>query len=142
MTRAERSAQAMWDGDRASKWFGFELVSVAEGTATLSLQVHPYHCNGHDILHGGVTFALADSTFAFACNSRNQKTVAQQNTISFLAPGFAGDTLTATATELHLKGRSGLYDVRVINQAGAVVAEFRGQSRAVPGTLFDEAEEA
>ncbi len=142
MTTAERAAAAMWENDQASEWFGFQLVSVAEGTATLSLTVQSHHCNGHGILHGGVTFSLADSAFAFACNSRNQKTVAQHNSISFLAPGFQGDTLTAVATERQLHGKSGIYDVQVTKGDGTTIAEFRGHSRAIPGTLFEDSIEA
>lgn len=138
LDRAERSAQALWAGDQASTWMGFTLQEVSEGRATLTLEVQPHHCNGHKTCHGGVTFALADSAFAFACNSRNQSTVAQHNVISYIAPAFAGDVLTATAKEVSLTGRSGIYDVRVINQNDAVIAEFRGMSRAVRGQLFDE----
>lgn len=136
--RARRSAAAMWAGDRASAWVGMELVDVAEGTAVLSLKIREDHCNGHGIGHGGVTFMLADSAFAFACNSRNSVTVAQHNTISFLAPVRLGDTLTATATETVLKGRSGSTDVTVTNQSGETIALFRGASRAIGGTLFEE----
>lgn len=134
---ATRAAQAMWAQDHASQWFGFQIAHVAEGTATLTLTVQPHHCNGHGMLHGGVTFALADSAFAFACNSRNARTVAQSNAITYLAPGRVGDTLTATATEVALTGRSGLYDVHVTTQTGTKIAEFRGHSRAIGGTLFD-----
>ncbi|MBR9841721.1 MAG: hydroxyphenylacetyl-CoA thioesterase PaaI [Rhodobacteraceae bacterium] len=136
--RAEKSAAAMWADDHASQWAGFEIASVDEGQAVLELTVEQQHCNGHGICHGGVTFMLADSAFAFACNSRNQSTVAQHNVISYTAPGRLGDRLTATATELSLTGRSGIYDVKVTNQSGAVIAEFRGFSRAIKGTLFDE----
>jgi acyl-CoA thioesterase len=115
-----------------------ELVSVGEGRARLELTVRPHHANGHGICHGGVIFSLADSAFAFACNSRNVSTVAQHNMISFIAPGRVGDRLTATAEELSLKGRSGLYDVCVANQDGAVIAEMRGCSRAIQGRLFEE----
>ena len=104
----------------------------------MSLTVAPHHCNGHGICHGGVTFLLADSTFAFACNSRNQSTVAQHNTISYLAPGKMGDHLTATATEISLTGRTGIYDVMIANQDGAMIAQFRGISRAITGQNFDE----
>ena len=136
--RAEKSAAAMWAGDNASQWAGFEIVNVDEGQATLAMTVEPHHCNGHGICHGGVTFMLADSAFAFACNSRNQATVAQHNIVSYLAPGRLGDRLCAVATELSLTGRSGIYDVKVTNQSGTVIAEFRGMSRAIKGTLFDE----
>lgn len=136
--RAELSADAMWADDHASKWFGMEITEVGEGTAALSLTVEKHHCNGHAICHGGVIFSLADSAFAFACNSRNQVTVAQHNTINFIAPGHLGDRLTATAREVSLTGRSGIYDATVKNQDGKVVAEFRGMSRAIRGQLFEE----
>ncbi|MBY4894736.1 hydroxyphenylacetyl-CoA thioesterase PaaI [Rhodobacteraceae bacterium N5(2021)] len=136
--RAQKSAAAMWEGDRASTWVGMEITHIDEGTATLSLRIREDHCNGHGIGHGGVTFMLADSAFAFACNSRNAATVAQHNTISFLAPVRLGDTLTATAVETTLKGRSGITDVTVTNQTGDTVALFRGASRAIGGTLFEE----
>ncbi|OAN77605.1 phenylacetic acid degradation protein PaaD [Jannaschia sp. EhC01] len=136
--RAEKSAAAMWEGDRASTWVGMEITHIDEGTATLTLRIREDHCNGHGIGHGGVTFMLADSAFAFACNSRNAATVAQHNTISFLAPVRLGDTLTATAVETTLKGRSGITDVTVTNQTGDTVALFRGASRAIGGTLFEE----
>jgi acyl-CoA thioesterase len=100
------------------------------------MTVREDHCNGHGICHGGITFTLADSAFAFACNSRNQSTVAQHNTISYLAPGQLGDRLKAEAREVALKGRSGIYDVTVTNQDDIVIAQFRGNSRAIKGTLF------
>ena len=137
MTRAERAARAMWDGDAASRWLGMSLGPVAEGEATVTLTVADHHCNGHGTCHGGVTFALADSAFAFACNSRNQATVAMHCVISFLAPARAGDVLTATAREVQLEGRNGIYDVAVTGPAG-VIAQFRGMSRAVGGTLYAE----
>lgn len=136
--RAERSAAAMWSDDRASDWFGMQLVEVDEGRAVLSLTVAAQHVNGHGICHGGVTFSLADSAFAFACNSRNQATVAQHNTITYIAPARLGDTLTATAHEVSLAGRSGITDVTVTNQSGQRIAEFRGASRAIKGQLFTE----
>lgn len=136
--RAERSAEAMWANDDASKWIGMALGDVDEGTAVMTLTVQPHHCNGHAICHGGVIFSLADSAFAFACNSRNQVTVAQHNNISFLAPGKEGDLLTATAREVYIKGRSGIYDMQVVNQDGTRIAEMRGMSRAISGTLFEE----
>lgn len=137
--RAAKSAEAMWADDHASKWFGMQIDEIAEGRAVLSLTVEQQHCNGHAICHGGVTFSLADSAFAFACNSRNQVTVAQHNSINFIAPGHLGDRLTATAIERQLNGRSGIYDVTVINQDGRTIAEFRGMSRAIKGHLFEEA---
>ncbi|KPP85369.1 MAG: phenylacetic acid degradation protein PaaD [Rhodobacteraceae bacterium HLUCCO07] len=136
--RAEKSAAAMWADDNASKWFGMEITEIDEGRAVLELTVAAHHCNGHGICHGGVTFALADSAFAFACNSRNQATVAQHNLISYLAPGRAGDRLRAEAVELSLQGRSGIYDIKVTKEDGTVIAEFRGFSRAIKGQLFEE----
>ncbi len=136
--RAEASAAAMWADDAASKWFGMEIAEIDPGRAVLELTVAEHHCNGHGICHGGVTFALADSAFAFACNSRNQSTVAQHNLISYLAPGRAGDRLRAEAVEVSLQGRSGIYDIKVTKEDGTVIAEFRGFSRAIKGQLFEE----
>jgi len=136
--RAEKSASAMWSSDQASQWLGMTLDAVDEGTATLSLKVNAHHTNGHGICHGGFIFTLADSAFAFACNSRNQATVAQHNSITFIAPGMLDDKLTAIAREVSLSGRSGIYDVSVSNQKGVLIAEFRGCSRTVAGTLFEE----
>jgi acyl-CoA thioesterase len=115
-----------------------EIAEVDEGRAVLQLTVEAHHCNGHGICHGGVTFMLADSAFAFACNSRNQSTVAQSNSITYTAPGRLGDRLTADAREVSLTGRSGIYDVTVKNQDDLVIAEFRGLSRAIKGHLFEE----
>jgi acyl-CoA thioesterase len=128
----------MWADDRASAWFGMRLVDVDEGRAVLELTVQDHHCNGHGIGHGGVTFSLADSAFAFACNSRNQRCVAQHNMISFVAPAQAGDVLTARATETELTGKNGIYDVTVTNQNGQTIAQMRGFSRAIRGHLFQE----
>ena len=136
--RAEKSAAAMWANDNASAWLGMNLLEVDEGRAVLSLVVKKHHTNGHGICHGGITFALADSAFAFACNSRNQSTVAQHNVISYTAPTKIGECLTATATEVSFIGRNGIYDVKVTNPAGAVVAEFRGFSRTINGQHFQE----
>lgn len=136
---ARKSADTMWSQDHASQWMGMELVDVAEGSATLELTVQKQHCNGHGMCHGGVIFALADSAFAFACNSRNQVTVAQHNVISYIASGRLGDRLTAKATEISLTGRNGITDVRVTNQAGVLIAEFRGMSRAINGKVFEQA---
>lgn len=136
--RAEASAAAMWAGDQASQWLGMSIEAVDEGHAILTLTVDAHHCNGLGTCHGGVTFALADSAFAFACNSRNQATVAQHNTITYIAAARLGDRLTATAHEVSLSGRNGVYDVLVANQDGDAIAAFRGASRSVRGTLFEE----
>lgn len=135
---AQRSAQAMWARDDASKWLGMSLDAVGPGAATTSFTVEKHHTNGHDICHGGYIFTLADSAFAFACNSYNQLAVAQHNTISFLRPGKLGERLTAVAREVARAGRSGLYDVTVSDAAGKVIAEFRGASRVIDGKHFEE----
>ncbi|MVA97082.1 hydroxyphenylacetyl-CoA thioesterase PaaI [Nitratireductor sp. CAU 1489] len=135
---ARRSADAMWARDDASKWLGASLDAVGPGTARLSMTVEKHHTNGHDICHGGYIFTLADSAFAFACNSYNTLVVAQHNAITFIAPGRLGDRLVADAREIARFGRSGIYDVRVSNQAGALIAEFRGNSRVIEGRHFDE----
>ena len=137
--RARKSAEAMWANDRASKWLGMSLDAVGPGTATMSFTVEDHHLNGHDICHGGYIFTLADSAFAFACNSYNRVTVAQQNQITYLLPGQPGDLLTAEACETSLQGRSGIYDVTVSNAAGQTVALFRGLSRTIRGQHFEEA---
>ncbi len=136
--RAEKSAAVMWGSDRASIWLGMSLADVDEGTATLTLTIAHHHTNGHGTCHGGIIFALADSAFAFACNSRNRSTVAQHNSITYVAPAQLGDVLTARAHEVSLTGRSGIYDVRVTNEEDATIAEFRGCSRSIRGTLFNE----
>ncbi len=135
---AERSARAMWSNDDASRWFGMSLEEVAPGRAVLRMTIERHHTNGHDICHGGVIFSLADSAFAFACNSYNAIAVAQHNMISFVAPGRLGDVLTATASEISLNGRSGIYDVQVTRGEGEVIAEMRGCSRTIPGTHFEQ----
>ena len=136
--RAKKAAETMWERDDASKWIGMSISEVSEASATLELIVKQHHCNGHGMCHGGIIYTLADSAFAFACNSRNQSTVAQHNSITYLAPGNLHDHLTAHATETSLIGRTGIYDVQVTNQDGVVIAEFRGCSRTVKGQIFEE----
>jgi acyl-CoA thioesterase len=136
--RAERSAEAMWANDRASKWLGMSLDAIGPGTATMSFTVQDHHLNGHSICHGGYIFTLADSAFAFACNSYNENTVAQQNQITYLSPGRVGERLTATATETSKTGRSGIYDITVTGEDGRKVAVFRGLSRTIKGHHFEE----
>lgn len=130
---ARACAAAMWAEDDASKGLGMEIVEVRPGQATLTMTVEPHMVNGQRIAHGGFIFLLADSTFAFACNSRNQRTVAAQCDITFLKPGRLGDVLVATAREISQSGRSGIYDVRVV-AGDDVIAEFRGHSRTIAGT--------
>jgi acyl-CoA thioesterase len=135
---AEASAVAMWNDDSASQRLGMSLDHIAPGQATLSMTITADMSNGHGNCHGGYMFTLADSAFAFACNSYNQMVVAQQCSITYLMPGRIGDRLTATAVELSRKGRSGIYDIRLTNQDGAHIAEFRGHSRTVKGTHLPE----
>ncbi|HPD92940.1 MAG: hydroxyphenylacetyl-CoA thioesterase PaaI [Rhodobacter sp.] len=135
---ARASAQAMLADDNASRHLGMSLDFVAPGQATLTMTVRPEMTNGHKTCHGGYIFTLADSAFAFACNTYNQRTVAQMAAVSFLAPAFEGDLLTATAQEVWRQGRGGIYDVRVTNQSGTPIAEFRGHSRTVKGTHLPE----
>ncbi|CUH74777.1 hydroxyphenylacetyl-CoA thioesterase PaaI [Tropicibacter naphthalenivorans] len=136
--RAEASAKALWQGDAASAHMGMRIDEIAPGRAVLSMEVAEWMLNGHRICHGGFIFTLADSAFAFACNSYNQSTVAQQNQITFLAPGQPGERLVATCVETAKAGRSGTYDVTVTGEDGRQVALMRGLSRTVRGTLFDE----
>jgi acyl-CoA thioesterase len=131
---ARACAAAMWQEDKASQGLGMEIVDIGAGQATLAMTVQPHMVNGHNIAHGGFIFTLADSAFAFACNSRNERNVAAQGAITFIRPGKLGDRLIATAREVSRSGRSGIYDVRV-TAAELVIAEFRGHSRSIGGTL-------
>ena len=128
---ASACADRMWSTDRASQALGMEIVAVGPGTATLTMPVTEDMANGWEICHGGYIFTLADSAFAFACNSYGKVTVAQSNSITYLAPGAVGDTLTATAREVARTGRTGLYDVTVTREDGTAIAAFRGQSRTL-----------
>jgi len=136
--RAEACARAMWANDTASRSLGMSLDAIAPGAATLSMTVTEAMTNGHKTCHGGFIFTLADSAFAFACNSYNQNAVAQMASVTFIAPAFAGDRLTAQAREIARSGRSGIYDIRVTSQSGAQIAEFRGHSRTIKGSHFPE----
>jgi acyl-CoA thioesterase len=136
---ARACADAMWKEDDASKGLGMEIVEVGPGRATLTMTVQPEMVNGQRIAHGGFIFTLADSAFAFACNSHNHRSVAAQGDITFLRPGKLGDKLVATAREISRSGRSGIYDVRV-TVGDTVIAEFRGHSRTIPGTWLPVAD--
>jgi acyl-CoA thioesterase len=136
---ARACAEAMWKDDDASQGLGMEILDVKAGQATLAMTVKPHMVNGHGIAHGGFIFLLADSTFAFACNSRNERAVAAQCNISFIKPGKLGDRLVATAKEISWTGRSGIYDVRVTVD-GVAIAELRGHSRTVGGAWIPVAE--
>ena len=134
---ARRSAEAMWSSDRASRSLGMQLVDVAPGRATIRMAVREDMVNGHAIGHGGFTFTLADSAFAFACNSYNRSTVAASCEIRFLAPTRLGDVLVAEAVERSRSGRDGVYDITV-RSGPTVVAEFVGRSKEIRGTLYPE----
>ena len=127
---AKASAAAMWAGDNACRHLQMELVDVSAG--------QDFMTNGHGMCHGGYMFTLADSAFAYACNSYNQNAVAQHCSVTFLAPVKCGEVLTATAREVSRTGRSGLYDIRVTRDNGEVVAEFRGHSRTIKGTWLPQ----
>ena len=118
------------------------ITEIGPGRAVMTMQVRSDMLNGYRICHGGFIFTLADSAFAFACNSYNEMVVAQQNQITFVAPGKADETLTATAVEVSKTGRSGVYDVTVTGQDGRTVAHMRGLSRTVKGQHFPEEEPA
>lgn len=134
---AELAGRYMYERDAASQGLGARLVSVSPGRAVMEMTVRRDMLNGHRTCHGGFIFALADSSFAFACNSRNLVTVASGCTIDFLAPAFEGDVLTATAEEYSLAGRTGIYDVRVQNQDGRQIAIFRGRSYRIKGNVVE-----
>jgi acyl-CoA thioesterase len=137
---AARVGEVMFAADRATREFmGIELVSCEPGRAVLRMTVHEAMLNGHAICHGGLIFTLADATFAYACNSRNKATVAAGCNIEFLKPARAGDVLTCEGVEQVLQGRSGVYDMKVTNQLGEVVAMFRGKSTQVQGNVIAEA---
>lgn len=134
---ARRVGEAMFSVDRASKeTMGMELLACEPGRAVMRMTVRPLHLNGHQICHGGFIFTLADSTFAFACNSRNHNTVAAGCSIEFLKPAHEGDVLTCEGVEQVQSGRHGIYDMRVTNQKGQAVALFRGKSAQISGTVI------
>jgi len=137
---ARACADAMWSEDDASKGLGMEIVEIGPGFATLAMTVRPDMVNGQRIAHGGFIFTLADSAFAFACNSHNDRVVAAQGQITFIKPGKLGDRLVAEAREVSRGGRSGIYDVRV-KVGDTVIAEFRGHSRVIPGTWLPAQEQ-
>lgn len=138
---ARACAEAMWKEDDASKGLGMEIVEIGPDKAVMSMTVLPHMVNGQRIAHGGFIFTLADSAFAFACNTHNERVVAAQGNITFIRPGKLGDRLVATAREISRSGRSGIYDVRVTVD-NTVIAEFRGHSRAIAGTWLPVADAA
>lgn len=136
---ARLCAEAMWATDGASQGLGIELREIGPGRAVLAMRLGDHMVNGHGSAHGGFIFALADSAFAFACNTYDEKTVAGHCSISFLRPGTRGHVLVASAREITRAGRSGIYDVSV-TQDGVLIAEFRGHSRTIGGTIIPEQE--
>ncbi len=135
---AQRSAETMWALDTATRSLGMRLDLVEPGVAVLSMPIIETMVNGHGTCHGGYIFMLADSAFAFACNSFNQKNVAQNCQITFVTPGRLGMRLVAEARMRQRGDRSGIYDVTVRSDAGDIIAEFRGHSRSIPGTHVPE----
>lgn len=135
---AERAVQALLERDPATRMLGMRLAAIEPGRARVVMPVRADMVNGHGVCHGGLVFALADSAFAFSCNSYNENTVAAAASIDFLAPARAGDELTAEAVELWRTRRSGLYEVTVTNQLGERIALFRGRSHRIRGALLDE----
>jgi len=127
---ARHASQALWERDRASQGLGMELVSVGPGAAVVAMTIGEDMTNGFDTAHGGFVFALADSAFAFACNSHGEMAVAAHCAITYLKPGRRGDRLVATAREVARSGRTGIYDVSVA-RGDEVIAEFRGHSRVI-----------
>ena len=136
--RAELAARTMWATDKASQGLGMEITRIAPGEATITMRVEERMTNGHGMAHGGFIFTLADSAFAFACNTSGDTTVAAQGAVTFLRPAQLGDLMVAEAREISSAGRSGIYDVRV-RVGDKVIAEFRGHSRVIGGSFIEAA---
>ena len=134
---AELAGKTMFERDPASQALGMQLAAIAPGHARMTMTVRQDMLNGHQICHGGYIFMLADSAFAFACNSHNQATVGAGCNIEFLAPGRLGDVLTAEAVEQTLAGKTGVYDVKVSNQEGRTLALLRGKSHRIGGLVAE-----
>lgn len=136
---AQKVADSMFAVDIATKdTMGMTILTCEPGRAVLRMTVRELHLNGHQICHGGFIFTLADSTFAFACNSYNKAAVAAGCSIEFLKPAKLGDVLTCEGVEQTLSGRHGIYDMRVTNQNGETIAMFRGKSAQIQGTVIPE----
>jgi acyl-CoA thioesterase len=131
--RADRVREGLWANDWASQGLGMQIVAMTPGHCTMQMTVRKDMLNGHGIGHGGFITTLADSAFAFACNSHDEMTVAAGFKVDILAPAQLGDVLTATATEVQRGGRLGIYDVVVVNQKGERIAMFRGNSYTMKG---------
>ena len=133
---ADAVTQAMWSRDRTTQGLGMEILRVKPGYALIAMAVRGDMVNGHHMCHGGFLFTLADSAFAYACNSYNQNTVASSCNIDFLAPAHEGDVLEAEAVERSLSGRTGMYDITVRTRSGKTVALFRGKSYRIKGEVI------
>lgn len=136
-TLAQRCAEAMWSRDRASQSLGIEISDVGPGRAVASMTIRDDQVNGHGIAHGGYVFTLADTAFAFACNTHGQVTVAAGADVVFVAPARVGERLVATAVERSRSGRNGVCDVTVRREDGSLVAEFRGRSRETAESVLE-----
>lgn len=136
---AELAGKTMWDRDPASQALGMKLSEIRPGYALMTMPVRRDMLNGHQTCHGGYIFMLADSAFAFACNSHNHNTVGAGCTIDYVAPGREGEMLVAEAVEQTLSGKTGVYDVKVSNQDGRLIALFRGKSHRVSGAVAEVA---
>lgn len=132
---AERAAQALFARDRAAQSLGIHIIEVGPGRARLVMRVRPDMVNGHHLCHGGLVFTLADTAFAYSCNSYNEGTVAAAASIDFLAPAHEGDELTAVASELWRTRRNGIYEITVTNQRAERIALFRGRSHRIGGEV-------
>ena len=138
---ARRCAEAMWATDAAGRALGLEVTEVRPGRARVEMLVADTMSNGHGMCHGGFIFALADSAFAYACNTHGERVVAAHCSIAFVQPGRVGERLVAVATERNRAKRSGIYDVSVSTLQGTVIAEFRGYSRVI-GAFPEQAQHA
>ena len=134
---AEAAAAAMYARDRASFALGMKLLQVGPGLASMQMAIREDMANVHDTCHGGLIFTLADSAFGYACNSHNKNAVAVTCMIEYMRPAYVGDVLTATGREQGLEGRNGVYDIRVENQKGELVALFRGKSTQIKGEVTE-----
>lgn len=139
---AEACAEVLYKQDQTSQKLGMSLQKVSPGHAELTMTVTKDMTNGHGICHGGYLFTLADSAFAFACNTYDQRCVAQHCSISYLAAVSVGDRLCARGSEVSRSGRNGIYDIRITNDKHKAVVEFRGYSRTISGTLLSQAQDS
>lgn len=135
---AQRCAEHMYENDAASQALGIRITEVHCGRAVAVMAVKDFMLNGHKSCHGGQIFTLADSAFAFACNSQNKAAVALSCTIDFVSPAFEDDILTATAVELHQGGRSGVYQIKITNQNQQLIALFKGNSARIKQSVLPE----